>query len=53
MDDLLHLLNAAEVAEHVAHRDNVAVLEQRLGDLLGVVDGAGSDGLGLATRAGF
>jgi hypothetical protein len=44
-DDLLHLLHAAEVAQHVADRHDVAVLEQRLRDLLGRLDGARTDGL--------
>lgn len=45
VDDLLHLLDAAEVSQHVTDRDNVAVLDQGVGDGLGGLDGSGSDGL--------
>jgi hypothetical protein len=45
VNDLLHLLHAAEVAQHVAHRDNVAVLDELGSDGLAAFDGAGTDGL--------
>lgn len=49
-DDLLHLLNAAEVAKHVTDRDNVAGVDECAGDLVSLVDGASRDGLHRITR---
>jgi hypothetical protein len=46
VDDLLHLLHAAEIAEHVADGNNVARLDQAVGNLLGDLDIARRDGLG-------
>lgn len=45
VDDLLHLLNAAEVAQHVADRDDIAVLDEAFGHLLDLIYGGGRDGL--------
>lgn len=45
VDDLLHPLDAAEVAEHVADRDDVPIVDEGFGDRLGRLDRAGSDGL--------
>lgn len=46
VDDLLHLLNAAEVSQHVSDRDDVSILDQLGRDLLRGLDRSSSDGLG-------
>lgn len=38
MDNLLHLLHAAQVAQHVADRNDILVLDEICGDLLDLVD---------------
>lgn len=43
--NLLHLLDTTEVSEHVADRDDVAVVDETLGDGLGPLNGTGTDGL--------
>jgi hypothetical protein len=45
VDDLLHLLDAAEVTQHVADRDDVAILDELAGDGLAAFNGASADGL--------
>jgi hypothetical protein len=45
VDDLLHLLDTSEVSKHVADRNNVAVLDERLGDILGTLDFTSTNGL--------
>jgi hypothetical protein len=45
VDDLLHLLDTSEVSKHVTNRDNVAVLDKRLGDILGTLDLTSTNGL--------
>jgi hypothetical protein len=45
VDDLLHLLYATEVSQHVTNRDDVAVLDKTFGDRFGSFDSSGSDGL--------
>ena len=45
VDDLLHLLHAAEVTQHVADRDNVAVLDELGSDGFAAFNGASADGL--------
>ena len=46
VNDLLHLLNAAEVAQHVSDRNDVSGLDEAVGHLLGDVDVTSGDGLG-------
>ena len=46
VDDLLHLLHASEVSQHVADGHNVSVLDQALSDFLRRLHGSGTDGLG-------
>ena len=45
MDDLLHLLDASEISEHISDRDDVTVGDQILSDFFGRLDGTGPDGL--------
>ena len=45
VNDLLHQLDTSEVSEHVSDRDDVSVLDKRLGDILGTLDCASSDRL--------
>lgn len=48
MDDLLHHLDTSEVSEHVSNRDNVTVLDERLGDILSALDLTSADGLNVS-----
>jgi hypothetical protein len=48
VDNLLHVLDTSEVSEHVTYRDNVSVLDERVGDTLSTTDQTGTDGLILA-----
>jgi hypothetical protein len=48
VDNLLHVLDTSEVSEHVTDRDNVSVLDERVGDTLSTTDQTGTDGLILA-----
>lgn len=45
VEDLLHLLDDLEVAQHVANADDVLALLEEAGNGEGLVDGAGGDGL--------
>jgi hypothetical protein len=48
VDNLLHVLDTSEVSEHVTDRDNVSVLDERVGDTLSTTDQTGTDRLILA-----
>jgi hypothetical protein len=43
--NLLHLLDTAEITQHVADRNNVSVLDELVGNFLGGLDSSGSNGL--------
>lgn len=45
MDDLLHLLNALEVSEHISDGDDVAILDELFSDFFGSFDSTGAHGL--------
>jgi len=45
VDDLLHLLHATKISQHVADGNDVSVLDQSLSDVLGRLDSAGTDRL--------
>jgi hypothetical protein len=45
VDNLFHLLDTAEITQHVADRNNVSVLDELVGDLLGGLDSSRSNGL--------
>jgi len=44
-DDLLHLLDASQVTKHVSNRDDVARVDQSLGEFHSLGDGTTGDGL--------
>lgn len=50
VDDLLHLLDAAEVTKHVADRDNVTCLDEAVCHLFGDLDVTSGDGLKVSIK---
>lgn len=45
VNDLLHQLDTSEVSEHVSDGDDIAVLDERVGDVLSTRDLSSTDGL--------
>lgn len=50
VNDLLHLLDTSEVSQHVTDRNDVSVLDELLGNLLGRLDSTSSDRLSLSSE---
>ncbi len=45
VDDLLHLLHASQISQHISNGDDVTIGDELLSDLFGSSYGTGSDGL--------
>lgn len=45
MNNLLHVLDTSKVSKHVTDRDDVSILDERVGYILGTLDLPSTDGL--------